>query len=385
MGTLAGGASHRRLRRASLPPLRERRLRRRQGERVPHPASRRGGYGRSRFAPRAMIRVIAYAVFAAMPAAAYALQASDDRGVTMSLARPASRIVTLAPHLAEIAFAAGAGAKLAGVSSFSRHPAEAQRLPVVASYGRVDIERLIALRPDLVLAWRSGNSPLQIDRLERIGIRVFVTEARRLADIPRIVRLVGAVAGSAEVAEARARQFENEVADLRKRYAAERRVAVFLEIWHTPLLTVNGAHLISDALRLCGGHNVFAAAKTLTPLVSPEQILDAQPRAILTGGLRSEALQAGEGVETVPAGRNKRIFAVDPGWLHAHGAPRLRGVRALCERLAPAPARGCTPNGCTPAARRSGPSAGSASRSIPITAIRSLRNGACSKARGCGP
>src|SRR5207245_5902017 len=139
---------------------------------------------------------------------------------------PAIRIVTLAPHLAEIAFAAGAGAKVAGVSSFSRHPAEAERLPVVASNGRVDIERLIALRPDLVLAWQSGNSPLQIDRLERIGVRVFVTETRALADVPRVVRLVGALAGSAEVAETRARQFENEIAGLRERYAGERRVAV---------------------------------------------------------------------------------------------------------------------------------------------------------------
>jgi len=280
-----------------------------------------------------MIRVVAFAVLATVPVAVHALQTIDDRGVTVSLVRPASRIVTLAPHLAEIAFAAGAGAKLAGVSSFSRHPGEAERLPVVASYGRVDIERLIALRPDLVLAWRSGNSALQIDRLERIGIRVFVTEARSLADIPRIVRVVGALAGKAEVADARARQFENEIADLRKRYAAERRVAVFLEIWHTPALTVNGAHLISDALRLCGGRNVFAAAKTLTPLVSREQILDARPEAIVTGGFGSEALQAWTGLESVPAVRNRRIYAIDPDWLHAQGPHVLQGVRALCERL----------------------------------------------------
>jgi len=280
-----------------------------------------------------MIRFLACVVFAVVAADTHALQATDDRGVALFLDRPAERIATLAPHLAEIAFAAGAGAKLAGVSNFSRHPAEAQRLPVVASYGRVDIERLVALRPDLVLAWRSGNSPLQIDRLERIGIRVFVTEARRLDDIPRIVRLVGALAGSAELADARARQFESEIADLRKRYAAERRVAVFLEIWHTPLLTVNGAHLISDALRLCSGHNVFAAAKTLTPLVSREQILDARPDAIVTGGFGSEALQAWEGLESVPAVRNRRIYAIDPDWLHAQGPHVLQGVRALCERL----------------------------------------------------
>jgi len=280
-----------------------------------------------------MIRFLACVAFAVVAADTHALQATDDRGVALFLDRPAERIATLAPHLAEIVFAAGADAKLAGVSSFSRHPAEAERLPVVASYGRVDVERLIALRPDLVLAWRSGNSALQIDRLERIGIRVFVTEARRLADIPRIVRLVGALAGSAEVADARARQFENEIADLRKRHAAERRVAVFLEIWHAPALTVNGAHLISDALRLCGGRNVFAAAKTLTPLVSREQILDARPEAIVTGGFGSEALHAWKGLESVPAVRNRRIYAIDPDWLHAQGPHVLQGVRALCERL----------------------------------------------------
>lgn len=280
-----------------------------------------------------MIRAIAFAVFAATASDTHALQASDDRGVTISLGQPVERIVALAPHLTEITFAAGAGAKLAGVSSFSRHPAEAERLPVVASHGRVDIERLIALRPDLVLAWQSGNSPLQIDRLERIGIRVFVTEARALADIPRLVRVVGVLAGSVEVAETRARQFENEIADLRKRYAGERRVAVFLEIWHRPLLTVNGGHLISDALRLCGGRNVFAAAKTLTPLVSREQILDARPEAIVTGGFGSEALQTWRGLDLVPAVRSGRIYAIDPDWLHAQGPHVLEGVRALCGRL----------------------------------------------------
>jgi iron complex transport system substrate-binding protein len=280
-----------------------------------------------------MIRFLACVVFAVVAADSHALQATDDRGVTLFLDRPAERIVTLAPHLAEIAFAAGAGAKLAGVSSFSRHPAEAERLPVVASYGRVDIERLVALRPDLVLAWQSGNSPLQIDRLERIGIRVFVTEARALADIPRTVRVVGALAGSAEVAETRARQFENEIADLRRRYAAERRVAVFLEIWHRPMLTVNGAHLISDAIGACGGRNVFAAAKPLTPLVSREQVLDARPEAIVTSGFGSEIPEAWRGLEPVSAVRNRRIYAIDPDWLHAQGPHVLQGVRALCGRL----------------------------------------------------
>ena len=280
-----------------------------------------------------MIRAIVLVIVVAVAAEAQALEISDDRGVTISLGSPAERIVALAPHLAEIAFAVGAGPRLVGVSSFSRHPAEATRLPVVATYGRVDIERLIALRPDLVLAWRSGNSPLQIDRLQRLGIRVFVTEVRSLADIPRIVREVGALAGSGELAEARARDFEGEVDRLRGSYASRRRIDVFLEIWHRPMLTVSGAHLISDALGLCGGRNVFAAARTLTPLVSKERILDARPEAIVTSGFGSEALPAWKGFESVPAVRNRRIYAIDPETLHAQGLRVLEGVRTLCQRL----------------------------------------------------
>lgn len=284
-----------------------------------------------------MIRTAALAVAASLAASVWsdarALQLRDDRGVTITLARPAERIVTLSPHLAEIAFAAGAGAKIVGVSTFTRHPAEAARVPVVASYGRVDIERLIALRPQLVLAWQSGNSPLQIGRLERLGMPVFVTETRSLADIARIIRLVGALAGSADTADARARRFESEVDELRERHAGERSIAVFLEVWHAPMLTVNGEHLASDALRLCGGRNVFAAAKSLTPLASREQLLAAGPEAILTAGRGADAPQAWRGFEALAAVRRHRIYAIDPDLLYGQGPSFLEGVRAVCERL----------------------------------------------------
>jgi iron complex transport system substrate-binding protein len=280
-----------------------------------------------------MSRIAAFAFAVCVSATAHALQAKDDRGVTVSFAQPPERIVSLAPHLAEIAFAAGSGARLVGVSTFTHFPREAQRLPVVASYGRVDVERLVALRPQLVLAWRSGNSPLQVERLERLGFRVFVTEARSLVDIPRIVRLVGTLAGSAAFAEASARQFEDEVGDLRARHSGERRVAVFVEIWHAPMLTVNGEHLVSDALRLCGGRNVLAETKALTSLVSREQLLDARPEAIVTSDPASEAPQAWRGLEAIPAVRRGRIYAVDPDLLYAQGPRVLDGLRALCGRL----------------------------------------------------
>ena len=262
-----------------------------------------------------------------------ALRIVDDRGVALTLERPVQRIVTLAPHLAEIAFAAGAGAKLVGVSAFSNTPDEARRLPVVANYGRIDLERVIALQPDVVLAWQSGNPILQIGRLERLGIPAVVTEARRLEDIPRIVRLVGALAGSGAAADAQARRFESAVRDLGDRYASASPVSVFLEIWHRPMLTVNGGHLVSDAIRICGGRNVFARAGFLTPVVSREQILGARPEAIVTADPGGDAPQAWRGLEAVPAVHAHKIYPVDPDLLLGQGPRLAEGVRALCDRL----------------------------------------------------
>jgi iron complex transport system substrate-binding protein len=192
---------------------------------------------------------------------------------------------------------------------------------------------LIALQPDLALAWQSGNSPLHIDRVRRLGVPVLVTEVRSLADVPRVVRLVGALAGSEALAEARARSLEDEIETLRRRYAEVRQLEVFLEIWHRPMLTINGAHLISDALRLCGGRNVFAGARTLTPVVSREQVLNARPDVIVTGGFGSEVREAWRGLEPVPAVRSGRIYPIDPDLLHGQGPRVIQGVRALCERL----------------------------------------------------
>ncbi len=272
-------------------------------------------------------------IWTAAVVSAHALEVTDDRGVTIVLERPASRIVTLAPHLAEIAFAAGAGASLVGVSSFSNHPREARLLPVVASNSSIDLERLIALKPQLVLAWQSGNSPLQVARLEQLGYRVIVSEVRRLADIPRIIRLVGTIAGREAVADARAGRFERAIEDLRRQRANEPGVPVFVEIWHRPMLTVNGGHLISDAIRVCGGRNVFADAKVLVPLVSREQLLGARPQAIITGGFGSEKLQDWSSLKSVPAIRRGRIYVIDSELLQGQGPRVIEGIRAVCRQL----------------------------------------------------
>ena len=264
---------------------------------------------------------------------AVASEAVDDRGRAVALERRVERIVTLAPNLAEIAFAAGAGDRVVGVSVFTDYPPEATRLPQVAASGRVDIEAIVRLQPDLALAWASGNRMQDIERLERLGVPVFATEARRLGDIPRLVRAVGRLAGNPADAERAASAFEQAMAELRTRYAERRTVRVFYEIWHQPLMTVSGAHLISDVLAACGARNVFANARGLTIAVSAEQLYAIDPDAIIVStfaGDEADALARWQRFAPLAAVHEGRVHTIDSSLANRMGPRLAEGAAALC-------------------------------------------------------
>jgi iron complex transport system substrate-binding protein len=260
---------------------------------------------------------------------------TDDRGASVTLGARPARIVALSPHLVEIAYAAGAGEQLAAVVRFSDYPPDARRLPQIGDAARIDLERVLAIKPDLVLGWRSGNPPGDLQRLERRGFRVFVTEPRRLRDIPRLLRTVGALAGTQDSAEASALRFEAELEVLRSQYGGRTPVRVFYEIWHRPLLTVNGAHAIGDVIALCGGVNVFSDVPVLTPSVSLEAVAQARPQLILGGGsAMGEDDLAAEWRRTRPATLRAVPVRYVPPDLIQRQTPRLaRGARLVCEHI----------------------------------------------------
>lgn len=268
-------------------------------------------------------------------AAAQPVSVTDDRGRTITLARPAQRIVTLAPSLSELAHAAGAGERLVGVARHSDFPAAVRGLPQVGDAARVDFESIVALRPDLILAWRSGNSAGDVERLEALGYPAFVSEPARLSDVPRVTRAIGVLGGTSSVAEKSALAFEREIAALRTRHAKAAPVRVFYQIWHRPLLTVNGAHIISDVIALCGGSNVFADAVQLTPNVSLEAVIAARPEVILgggsAGGEQAFTVQwrerAAAPLQALPA------RYIDPDLIQRHTPRIVGGAKAVCAAL----------------------------------------------------
>ena len=268
---------------------------------------------------------------------AFAQQVSvtDDRGTKVTLAAPAQRIVALSPHLAELAFAAGAGRRLVGVARHSDFPPAVRNLPQTGDAALVDFERIALLRPDLVLAWRSGNPAGDVARVEQLGFPVFVTEPARLSDIPRLLRAIGELAGTRPAAEKAAAGFEREIAVLHARHAQASRVRVFYQIWHRPLLTVNGAHVISDVIALCGGENVFADLGQLTPTVSLESVIAARPEVILGGGSAGgeKEFSGWWRASAVPALRELPAFYIDPDLIQRQTPRIVEGARAVCSAL----------------------------------------------------
>ncbi|MCL4801394.1 MAG: cobalamin-binding protein [Burkholderiales bacterium] len=273
-------------------------------------------------------------LLAGLATSAAALELVDDRGRKLVLEQPPARIVTLAPNLAEIAFAAGAGDRIVGVSMFTDYPPAATRLPQVSASGRTDFEAIVRLKVDLALAWVSGNRPSDLERLERLGVPVFATEARRLADVPRLVRTIGRLAGDPSEAEASALAFERAVTELRARYAARPTVRVFYEIWHEPLMTIGGTHLVSDVLATCGARNVFELAQGFAFPVSAEQLYARAPDAIVVstflGSEASAAARWRQRFAPLAAVQAGHVYFIDSSLANRMGPRLAEGAATLC-------------------------------------------------------
>ena len=272
-------------------------------------------------------------------AAIAAVTALDDTGRTLRLAGPAQRVVALAPHLTELMFEIGAGERLVGVAAHSDFPAAARALPRIGDARALDLERIVMLRPDLVVAWASGSPRRQLDRLQALGYAIFLHEPHRLDDIAASLERLGTLMGTSQVASARAAEFRQRLSRLRRATSLERPVSVFYQIWGSPLLTVNADHVIADAMRSCGAVNAFEHQRMRVAQPSREAVLLADPEAIIVAaspGMEAPSIGAWERWSRLRAVREKNLFAVDPSLLHRHTSRVLDGVERLCSHVAEA-------------------------------------------------
>ena len=230
---------------------------------------------------RALLVIILLCSLATTQAAGAEITLSQANGETLTLPEPADRIITLAPNLAELMFAAGAGEHLKAVVEYSNFPAEVAQIPRVGDAFRIDLERIIQLDPDLVIAWASGNPQTALQKLQQLGIKVWQVEITRPKEIADIVESMSRAAGTQRKGEAMARQLRDQLADLKQQNAGKTPLDYFYQIAPRPLYTINAQHIISHSLAVCAGRNVFSDLPALAPQISRESVIMANPLVMI--------------------------------------------------------------------------------------------------------
>ncbi|GAA0518366.1 cobalamin-binding protein [Pigmentiphaga daeguensis] len=274
-----------------------------------------------------------------VPAAALAqaIHARDDAGRDITLPAPARRVVSLAPHATELLYAAGAGAAIVGVDRYSNYPPEAVKLPRVGDGLHPNAERIVALAPDLVVLWAYGDGPahagLPESLLARLGIRLYYSNPRKLADIPDAIERLGELTGTRTTARAHAADLRRRLAALAARHAGQRPVRVFYQVGSQPMYTVNDRGIIGDALRTCGAVNVFGGLPAAAPMVGTEGVLKENPQAIIVGQAgpgADAALAAWKAFGPALAAAPDNLWAIDPDAMHRPTPRMIDATERLC-------------------------------------------------------
>ena len=265
-----------------------------------------------------------------------AITVVDDAGRRVTLARPAQRIISMSPHVTELLFAAGGGARIVGAMNFSDYPEAAKKIPLIGDNAQIDIERVVALKPDLLVAWQSGNTARQLEQLAKLGVPIFYSEPKKLDQVADSLLRFGQLLATESTAQAAAAEFRAKIAALSARYGGRPPVRVFYQIWDKPLYTLSGQHIVSDAIRACGGVNIFAGLQVVAPSVSTEAVLEANPEAIF-GGEQHDPADAGLNIwkpyRSLLAVQRGNLFTLG-GELLTRAGPRMTlGVADLCDKL----------------------------------------------------
>jgi iron complex transport system substrate-binding protein len=264
----------------------------------------------------------------------------DDTGRTVTLPHPAQRVLTLSPNTTELLFEAGGGSRIVGTVAYSDYPPAARKIPRVGDNTAFDLERIVALKPDLAIAWRHADAQSQLPLLSKLGIPVYYSDPRRLNDVPSTLERLGILVGSSAHAQQAASAYQQRLTSLRQRYANRSEVLMFYQVWQQPLMTLNGTHLVSDVMSVCGGRNLFANETLLVPTISTESVVASNPEVILTasmGATQSSTpladLEHWKRWPALTAVQRQNLLTINGDLINRQGPRVLDAVQHLCEQL----------------------------------------------------
>ena len=262
-----------------------------------------------------------------------AITVTDDRGYVITLKQPSSRIISLAPHTTELLFAAGAGNKIVGAVRYSYYPEQAKSIPRVGDTNNLDLERIISLEPDLIVAWQS-NAMADTEMLRSLNIPIYVSEPESLEAVARSILALGKLSGSVDQAKLASEMFYSRLHRLKMKYSGRTIISTFYQFWYDPIFTINGDHIINDVMQLCGGKNIFAEMRVLSAQVSQEAVISANPEVIVASGIdesRPEWLDQWNEWPQIAAVKNRHIYYIPPDLIQRHTPRILDGAALMCE------------------------------------------------------
>ncbi len=259
---------------------------------------------------------------------------TDDAGDEISLAQPANRIISLAPNLTELLFAAGAGDKIVGTVRHSDYPEAAKTIQIIGDSYNLDVEAIISLKPELIVLWESGTGEPAYRKLNKLGFTVYRSEPDTLEKIASSITRLGQLSGTEQIANPASKHMLEQIKQLRRQYSHKSIIRVFYQFWDRPVFTVNGRHLISRIIELCGGQNIYSGLSPLTPQINPESVLQLDPEVIIASGENAGPPQWLDFWRTWPdlaANANDHIYSIPPDYIQRHTPRIIQGATMMCE------------------------------------------------------
>lgn len=251
------------------------------------------------------------------------------------------RIITLAPHLTEMVFSAGAGDLLVGVVKNSDYPQQAKKLPIIGQHKNVNFEAIIKLNPTLIISWKHSSSAQEIANLKRLGIEVWQTEIKHLTDIPKQIKAIGKKTKRVNIANQEANKLNkilNQLSLSQKKISPELKTKVFYQVWGSPLYTVGKNQFITQAIELCDATNIFGKHPLPAPEVNIESIIKENPDLIILGGNKDRQNQWHKNWLQYPiinAVKNKQIIKIDNSVYQRPTARFIKAIPSLCKNIYP--------------------------------------------------
>jgi vitamin B12 transport system substrate-binding protein len=251
-------------------------------------------------------------------------------------AKPAQRIIALSPHAVELLYAIGAGDRIVGTVEYADYPEAAKQIPRIGNYTGIQLEQALALKPDLIVAWRSGNKDSDLKKMESLGLNLFYTHPHSISDISKDLIALGELTGLQDNAQQVIAQLEKKYQNIIHRNKEKRPVKVFYQMWHDPIRTVGPKSWVESLIADCNGENIFNDANSDYPLVSLESVLIKNPEVIIiphhSGNIGAKK-SIWDNWPSIDAVKHQRLFVINGDILHRFTPRALDGLEKLCKAI----------------------------------------------------